>query len=97
MDNGDVTEGKLFIVNQQQRCGDGFVQLQLESVGAAFDLTDSNRTGGGAGGGGGATPNGTDGGGGEGTTRTDTPGFGIGVGVAGLLAAAGGYVLRRGD
>lgn len=82
-DNGNVDQGKLFIVNQQQQCGDSFVQLQLESVGAEYDVNTAGED---------ESENG-----GDGTTQTDTPGFGFGAGVAGLLAAAGGYVLRRDD
>lgn len=63
--------GHLFIVNDQQDCGDGYVQLSLEQVGASgIDVQT-----------------GTEGGAGDGATDADIPGFGPVAGVAGLLGA----------
>lgn len=63
--------GSLFVVNDQQDCGDGFVQVSLEKVGASkvdYEGTTS-----------------TDGEDGEGTV--DVPGFGPVAALAGVLGA----------
>lgn len=63
--------GRLFVVDEQQGCGDGFVQVSLEQVGASkVDYKGTTST---------------DGEGGEGDI--DAPGFGPVAALAGVLGA----------
>lgn len=63
--------GHLFIVNGQSDCGDGYVQVTLEQIGASsVDYTGSVTEGGSGG-----------------ESNADAPGFGAVAGLSGLLGA----------
>lgn len=82
---GDAMQGgRLFVVNGQTDCDDGFVQVQLEQVGASkVEYSGAGTSTGG-------------GGGGDGESNADSPGFGPVAGLVGLLGA-GWLATRRGD
>lgn len=67
----DMQGGKLFIVDEQRNCGNGFVQLSLEQVGASSVEVQTSPT---------KKGEGTEG-------AIEGPGFGPVAGVAGLLGA----------